>query len=445
MKKRRKIFQRAAALLCCILVLPSLVAVPASAEEMSNFMDLVDAGYFSTRHKVTPDQGNINFSFEDPTLIRYIDFVFTRSGTAPDRLYIVSATDGSRQQLKVESLGNYVYRAYGEVSVKISYDFSLFFETTGTTWIYPYTCRVSFNIRSAFPDIGRLTVNDYLGELTDWYMDSPSSPLYSWFRYPATLDNNYICEYQSGIYFENWRKYDYLDVYLTLADASISSIACSMGASYVPFEISVIGDIDLFDWEVNETGGVVRYFPSGLENYMYVNLRLDLTELFRSDASDLGIMISGQYSTDSANICLYSVTGYVSNDISDTDTLWIKMKKFFTDLFGKDDPAAEQAQQTQQQVDQEINLQIVQAMEDWDANIQYAETGFTSGLALVTPSVAWISSLATRIFENLQGFGAVYIMVGFMSVIMLLLSKSGIAAKISNNIRSSSGGKSGGK
>lgn len=445
MKKRRKIFQRVGALLCCILLLPSLVAVPASAEDMSNFMDLVDAGFFSTRHKVTPTDGNINFSFDDPTLIRYIDFVFTRSGTAPKRVYIVSETDGSKQQLYCVELGNNVYRAYGEVGVTISYNFSLYFETTGTTWIYPYTCRVSFNIRSAFPDIGRLKVNDYLGELTDWGMDSPTSPLNIYFRYPSSLGNNDICDYTAGVYIDNWRKYDYLDIQLILSDSSVSSLACSMDGSFVPFDISVVGNIDLFDWEVNETGGVIRYFPSGLENYLYVNLRLDLTDLYRSSTSDLGILISGQYSTDMAYISLFSVTGYVSNDITDTDTLWIKMKKFFTELFGKDDPAAEQAQQTQQQVDQEVNLQIVNAMADWDANIEYAETGFTSGLSLVSPSVAWISLLATRIFDNMQGFGFVYIMVGFMSVIMLLLSKSGIAAKLSHSSRGSSGGKTGGK
>lgn len=445
MKKRRKIFQRAAALLCCILLFPSLVAVPASAEDMNNFMDLVDAGYFSSRHKVTPDEGNINFSFEEPTLIRYIDFVFTRSGTAPDRLYIVSATDGSRQQLNVVSLGNYVYRAYGEVSVKISYDFSLYFETKGTTWIYPYTCRVSLNIRSAFPEVGKMYVSDGHNFDSFYSMDDADSPVMADFWYPTTTDNAYTYQYFSDIYIDDWIKYDYLVVQFAVSDANINSLCCYLGDSYVPFDCSVIGDVELFNWEVYESGGVIRYFPNGLDSVIHVSMRIDLTEVFRSNSDDLVVHVTGQYSTQDSFLCLNSATGYLSNEVTETDTLWIKMKKFFTDLFGKDDPAAEQAQQTQQQVDQEINLQIVSAMADWDANIQYAETGFNSGLALVTPSVAWISSLASRIFDNLQGFGSVYIMVGFMSVIMLLLSKSGIAAKISNNIRSSSGGKSGGK
>jgi len=229
-----------------------------------------------------------------------------------------------------------------------------------------------------------------------------------------------------------------------LADSSVSSLACSIDGSFVPFDVSVIGNVDLFDWEVNESGGVIRYFPSGLENYLYVNLRLDLSEIFRSTSSELGVMISGQYSTDMAKICLFSVTGYLSNDITETDTLWIKLKKLLTDLFGED-PAADQAQQTQEQVDQEVNVHITQAVADWETNIVYAETGFTSGLSLVTPSVAWISLLASRIFDNMNGFGAIYVLVGFMSVIMLLLSKSGIAAKISNRSRGGSGGAPGGR
>lgn len=445
MKKRRKIFQRVGALLCCILLLPSLVAVPASAEDMNNFIDLVDAGYFETMYKLSPTDNRIEIPFGDYTLLKYIDFVFSRSSKAPDRIYLVSGYDGSRQQLYCDSIGNNMYRAYETINIHSSTKFYLEFETTGTTYIYPYSCRISLNTGSSFPDIGRLLVNDYRGELTDWYMDSPSSPLYVYFRYPNVVDNGYILDYQSAIYIDEWRKYDFIDVQLLLDDCSVSSIACSMDGSFVPFDVSVVGDVELFDWYINENGGVVRPFPSGLENYLYVNLRLDLTELYRSSSSDLGILISGQYSTITANFCLYSVTGHVSKDISDTDTIWIKFKKLLTDLFGNDDPAAEQAQQTQQQIDQEVNLQIVNAMADWDSNITYAETGFSSGLGLVSPSLAWINLLAVRIFDNMQGFGAMYILAGFMSVIMLLLSKSGIAAKIANSSRGSSGGKSGGK
>lgn len=444
MKKRRKIFQRAAALLCCIILLPSLVVVPASAEDMGNFMDLVDAGYFSSRHKVTPTDGNINFSFEDPTIIRYIDFVFTRSGTAPDRLYIVSATDGSKERLNVVSLGNYVYRAYGEVSVKISYDFSLYFETTGTTWIYPYTCRVSLNIRSAFPEVGKMLVTDGYTYDTYYDMEAPDSPVMADFWYPNTLDNPYTYQYFTDIYIDNWIKYDYIVVQFAISDANINSLCCYLGDSYVPFDSSVIGDVDLFQYEVNETGGVIRYFPNGLDSVIHVSMRIDLTEVFRSNNSELAVHITGQYSTQDSFICLNSVTGYLTNDVTETDTLWIKLKKLLNDLFGED-PAADQAQQTQEQVDQEVNVHITQAVADWETNIVYAETGFTSGLSLVTPSVAWISLLASRIFDNMNGFGAIYVLVGFMSVIMLLLSKSGIAAKISNRSRGGSGGAPGGK
>lgn len=442
MKKRRKIFQRAAALLCCIFLLPSLVAVPAlAADDMNIFFDVIDAGFLDPVYSIKPTSNEIVIDFGENRVVKYIDFVFTRAAVAPTKIFLRSSWDGSETRLNVISLGNMMYRAYGEVAIHSASKFSLVFETTGTSYIYPYTCKVSFNVSGGFPDIGFLKVSDYLGELTDWGMDSPTSPLTCWFRYPSTLGNNYICEYAAMAYFSNWRKYDYLDVHLTLSDASLSSLNVSIDGKYVPFEVSVVGDVDLFDWEVNETGGNIRYYPSGLDNYLYVNLRIDLTGLFRNGSTDLGVMISGQYSTDMANICLYSVTGFISDEHTELDTFWIKLKNFFSDLFGKNDPVAEQAQQTQDLVDQEVNIQITQAMADWEANIEYAETGFTSGLTLVTPSVAWISLLATRIFESMGDFGAVYIMIGFMSVTMLLLSKSGVAAKIANNIRHSSGGK----
>lgn len=336
MNKRFKIFQRIVALLCLIVLLPCLVAVPASAEGMNNFMDLVDAGYFETMYKLSPTDNRIEIPFGDYTLMKYIDFVFSRSSTTPKRIFVVSYYDGSRQQLYTESIGNNMFRAYGLIGVHSSTKYYLEFETTGTTYIYPYTCKVSLNTGSAFPDVGKMFVSD--GHNYDVYyeMEAPNSSVRADLWYPSTLDNPYIYQYFTDIWIDNWIKYDYIVVQFSIADANLNSLCCYLDDAYVPFDISVIGDVDLFQYDVNETGGVIRYFPNGLDSVVHVSMRIDLTEVFRSDKSELAVHITGMYSTQDSSICLNSVTGYLSKDITETDTLWIKMKKFFTDLFAPD-------------------------------------------------------------------------------------------------------------
>ena len=76
MKNRRKIFQRAAALLCCIFLLPSLVAVPAlAADDMNIFFDVMDAGLLKSIYAVKPGANSFSFDFGESRVVKYVDFV----------------------------------------------------------------------------------------------------------------------------------------------------------------------------------------------------------------------------------------------------------------------------------------------------------------------------------------------------------------------------------
>lgn len=349
MNKRFKIFQRIVALLCLIVLLPCLVAVPASAEGMNNFMDLVDAGYFETMYKLSPTDNRIEIPFGDYTLMKYIDFVFSRSSTTPKRIFVVSHYDGSRQQLYTENIGNNMFRAYGMIGVHSSTKYYLEFETTGTTYIYPYSCKISLNTGSAFPTVGGLSVADWNNESLV-VMSDPGTGVDIEFSYPNMIDNPETYRYFANIYVDDWVKYDYIDIHFHVAYSDISSITCYVDKQHVPFDISVIGNVDLFKYEVHENGGVIRYFPEGLQSLVHVNMRVDLTEVFRSNNGYFNIGVTGQYSTDTAYFALDFVTGYVSNGVTETDTLWIKMKKFFTDLF-----APEGAQEDADNFESDVN------------------------------------------------------------------------------------------
>ena len=443
MNKRRMIFQRAAALLCCILLLPSFVAVSASAEITSDdvFLDLLDYGAYYYFHTITTTNNSFTFPLPAYNSIKYVDFVFYKTGGSISNVY-VTIDSGTRTKVNILSLGNGYYRCYGPVT-GAGTNLTVSFDVSSTVWLQLASFKLSLFNMDVFPDLGGVWVSDSPTGSGYIYMGSPTDSVYVYMKpYDYTIETGYntiIQEFNGRCLFPNWRKYDYIDVLLYLNDCNFSTICVQADNTYVPFEVSFL-DSSVLESQI-VTGyvkdGPYVFEPEVVGAYNRVMLRIDLTGLNRSSIDGLYIDFSGQYSSNDAYVMMRSVNGFLLHSQPNQLTVFFNnLKSFLSDLFGKDDPAAGAAQQTQQQVDQEINMQIVQAMEDWDTNIQYAETGFTSGLSLVSPSVAWISLLATRIFDNMQGFGFVYIMVGFMSVIMLLLSKSGIAAKIGHMGRS---------
>lgn len=426
MKKRRKIFQRAAALLCCILLLPSLVAVPASADSSSNnFMDLmhyIDAGVIT----VTSAKPSIELSLPKYSVVYYVDILFSCNGSFTS---LSVSKDSQTRDLTIISLGSGIYRAYGNISGNGSSSLVLNFGVTSTIWVeFVYFDCALFRTDS-FNDIGRLNVNYWNGS-SDRYMDNPNSPLYCYLGYPGVIDNSFSWDYAAGVYIENWRKYDFIDVQLLIDSASVSSISCSIDRTFCPFEVSYIGDVELWQYHPFEQNGNIYDFAYGEESYLYVNLRVDLRGVVRTLDSDLGIMFSGQYSKDDSFICLYSVTGLISSETSELSLFWLKLKSLLSDLFGKNDPAAGEAQLTQEQIDYEVNMQIVGAMENWDSNISVVKTGYDDSLVRASPALIWLSTLADNVFNNMGWFGNIYLMLGLFSLFLFILSKSGLPHSI---------------
>ena len=58
------------------------------------------------------------------------------------------------------------------------------------------------------------------------------------------------------------------------------------------------------------------------------------------------------------------------------------------------------------------------------------QTNYDMAFEKTTPALVWLASLADGIFNGMGWFGNVYFLVGLISVIMLVLSKSGLAHKI---------------
>lgn len=165
-------------------------------------------------------------------------------------------------------------------------------------------------------------------------------------------------------------------------------------------------------------------------------MRIDLTGVKRTINSDVVIRIEGDYMpyVGAQGITLQSVTGIIVGTVpSDTATFWQRLQGLLVALFGSD-LAAGEANQTQNEYHNDSQELVMQAVDNWDGNIDYAEAGFNDSIQFVSPSLAWLSLLGSKIYNNLGVFRSLYLSVGLMSVIMLLLSKSGVAAKLSHSI-----------
>lgn len=378
MKKRRKIFQRAAALLCCIVLLPSLVAVPASAEVTSDdvFLDLLDYSGTQYFYTISPDLNYLTLDLPYYSSVKYVDFVFFKSG---GNINSISCTIGAGvTSLTISSLGNGYYRCYGAVSGS-GFSIKITLNISSTVWMQLASFKISLFNMDSFADIGGLWVSDSPTSSGIITMPNSSTPVTAAMKYQKKESTSQY-DYNSAIYLSNWRKYDYMDVYFTLSDADISSLVVKLDGQYVPFECSVIGDPDLTDFYAYEVNGVTYYFPAGIGAYLHVMVRVDLSQLDRTDSGTVQIYCSGQYSVDdvllqcNANFKLSSVNGYVFHSVpSPLTSFWLKLKSFLANLFSGDN--------------------------DFEASVDHAVSNADSGIGEIDDS---INELPTPSPEDMQ-------------------------------------------
>lgn len=238
--------------------------------------------------------------------------------------------------------------------------------------------------------------------------------------------------YYIYVYPHSWQAYDYLTVYLNLLVESISSVVVLCGDQVIYPEVSY-------------------YNPTTNEDvFVLSTITIDLSAVDRSNSS-LALYINGCYYPSSNTDFLgrlVSCHGYFYTNTDDTSISWIK--RFFNtitsnhdslmikldEIFGVNDDSASAAQQTQEEINVSVNNQLVGAVEDWNSNIEVVQTGYDSALTKATPALGWLASLADRIFTNMGWFGNIYFLIGLISVIMLVLSKSGLARSVGRIRRS---------
>lgn len=230
---------------------------------------------------------------------------------------------------------------------------------------------------------------------------------------------------------EDIKKYDYLNFNLSLKCANIYSIRCMQGYVSIDFSTNFI----------NPDGGSDNHTR-------YVQISVDLSKIDKSSSYPLSIYIDGDFAEhDPSTVYFNPAMGYLSvNDNSLQSwlsALFVNLRSWFSTQFNKLDQVISElkilngrdseaitAQQTQEEINVSVNNQLVGAVEDWNTNIEVVQTNYDMAFEKTTPALVWLASLADGIFNGMGWFGNVYFLVGLISVIMLVLSKSGLAHKI---------------
>lgn len=186
----------------------------------------------------------------------------------------------------------------------------------------------------------------------------------------------------------------------------------------------------LSSWISNQTTAInsrLSQFDSNVSSYIS-----DQTEEISSVLADFKQEFISQTVALKENLGhkLDNIRGEILAFKGTFDEWMVSFQALIREIFGFDDTTAEDAQQTQEDVNVSINNQLVGAVEDWNANIEVVETGYGLAVTKATPALHWLGTLADRIFVNMGWFASIYFLIGLVSVLMLILSKSGLSRSI---------------
>lgn len=286
------------------------MTVSVSADEYdsnSGWFDVLDYGTLLDGFGIDdgtffPLTGYQPFGVELPveTTLYSVDMVLSMDGNidlTQFNIQFVWQASGAYTSLRVIHIGENLYRAYGNVPSGNYRSFDIrFWNYDGQTYyIDVKSLRVQTVETTSFPEVGTVKLSS-AGGIDEGTMRDPNT-IYPAFNYSAT-GTTFYC----SIWSDNWKKYDYIDFYVTATVDSINSITCNDGVNNYPYEIGYL-DGDNGTW----TSAIIR---------------VDLSGLDRANMNYPPVVLIRGYGTGQFSVTLHSVTGHVLVDAPDQQVYW---------------------------------------------------------------------------------------------------------------------------
>lgn len=181
----------------------------------------------------------------------------------------------------------------------------------------------------------------------------------------------------------------------------------------------------------------------------FTDLRYDLGSHFGALGSEIGAYFDALSNNISAFITSQTVsiatqfanwfnsldTWITNQTTSITNTIATWGQKIVDVIVGdsSENEDLNNAVNTQEEVNSQVNTQLGIAVDDWDSNFGTVSTGFNTAFTSATPSLLWLSSKAQNVFVNMGWFGNMFFFIGFINVFFLLMAKSGLSKIIVSN------------
>lgn len=265
-----------------ILALVMVFTGTASADDsnVGGWINLLDyTTFFNGTNNGSVSNGS-TYTISLPYLmyVRNIDIVLY-SRTA------ISGISVAGSAMTVVSIGNNLYRCYGDLSARYeSLDLVFTLSSSSVVEFYQFNVSAASNLHYADVAIATYDGSSYAMSSSASYASVP------------------LVDGVVSLYCANWKRYDYVDfVIRTLDGTGISSVSADINGVALPVETSILGNFDLYeDATVGEMATTDQY----------VVIRVDLRGLDRSLLSTPYVYISGEFNY----LYLYRCTGYVITD-----------------------------------------------------------------------------------------------------------------------------------
>lgn len=430
--------KRILVILMTLSILLSLLAVSVSAESdwTINMLDYMEISDLGNSFSFTSEY-DVYLTLPFRRTVTYVDIVFNSTKPLDQGVYW-GRYPGTSERLTVESLGNDVYRAYGEVRYYYSYEFWLWVGSSYSSTVYVdiWSINVGRQQYSHFPTVGTASMSS--PSTANVPMTDPNLPASFPISGPYTGTNGVpvYSTFISRVDISDWNKFDSLDIFLAIDSTTIDSISAVIGSNVVPLEISYLNgtspglDGDL-TYTYLEDFNAMYSAVAPMTTYRYIRLNVDVSSVQRTLDANLVINITGIFSEAlRGSFSLNAVTGYVSFSETSPIEYWLRncansLDELVQSIVVGDEEFAAQVQEANQSVS---DFQEYEESLQSDASMNIGDVVAPIGnISSYGNSLQFISGILHRTFTQL----------GDYQIVILLPIGIGIVCFIASRVRPS--------